>query len=70
MPRKRILSKLEILEILERKGKFIVNRNSYRDSKLRDKLRKMAKDDRYPIEFVLATQTEIHYKRVKHHERS
>ncbi len=51
----------EIIAIAKRKGEFIVDRNMYRFSILRQKLRKMAKDTSIPLKFNGCTQKQIFY---------
>lgn len=57
------IDKNRILEIAKRNGGiFTVDRNSYRAYKLRNKLRKMAKDKKkYPLKFYKATQKQLTY---------
>jgi hypothetical protein len=52
----------EILAIAKRNKVFIVDRNMYRFSALRKKLRKIEKDPKVPIVFDGYTQTELRFR--------
>ena len=51
----------EIIAIAKSKGEFIVDRNMYRFSGLRKKLRKMAKDASVPLKFNGCSQKQVFY---------